>query len=69
MSKTLRSVGRGIERLVGSDLHEGEWHLVLLFFANLFLLLTAYYILKVVGEPGRSAAVALAPVDARSRGS
>ncbi|HEY8926102.1 MAG TPA: translocase, partial [Polyangia bacterium] len=51
MSKTLRSVGRGIERLVGSDLHEGEWHLVLLFFANLFLLLTAYYILKVVREP------------------
>jgi AAA family ATP:ADP antiporter len=36
---------------VGSDVHEGEWHLVLLFFANLFLLLTAYYILKVIREP------------------
>ena len=42
---------RSIERLVGSDVHDGEWHLVLLFFANLFLLLTAYYILKVIREP------------------
>jgi len=31
--------------------HPGEWHLVLLFFVNLFLLLTAYYILKVIREP------------------
>ena len=37
--------------VVGADVHEGEWRLVLLFFANLFLLLTAYYILKVVREP------------------
>jgi AAA family ATP:ADP antiporter len=44
-------VGRGIERFVGSDVHDGEWHLVLLFFANLFLILTAYYILKVIREP------------------
>jgi AAA family ATP:ADP antiporter len=51
MPRTLRRIGRGIERLVGSDVHEGEWHLVLLFFANLFLLLTAYYILKVIREP------------------
>jgi len=36
---------------VGSDVHEGEWPVVLLFFANLFLLLTAYYVLKVVREP------------------
>ena len=42
---------RSIERFVGSDVHDGEWHLVLLFFANLFLLLTAYYILKVIREP------------------
>ena len=51
MAPVLRKVGRSIERLVGSDVHEGEWHLVLLFFANLFLLLTAYYILKVIREP------------------
>jgi AAA family ATP:ADP antiporter len=51
MAPVLRKFGRSIERLVGSDVHEGEWHLVLLFFANLFLLLTAYYILKVVREP------------------
>jgi AAA family ATP:ADP antiporter len=37
--------------VVGSDVHESEWKLVILFFANLFLLLTAYYILKVVREP------------------
>lgn len=36
---------------MGSDVHEGEWPVVLLFFANLFLLLTAYYVLKVVREP------------------
>ena len=46
-----RRAGRAVERLVGSDIHEGEWTLVLLFFANLFLLLTAYYILKVIREP------------------
>lgn len=46
-----RRLGRSIERLVGSDVHAGEWRLVWLFFANLFLLLTAYYILKVIREP------------------
>ena len=46
-----RRAGLGIERVVGSDVHEGEWRLVVLFFANLFLLLTAYYILKVIREP------------------
>lgn len=40
-----------MERLVGADVRSGEWHLVLLFFANLFLLLAAYYILKVIREP------------------
>ena len=44
-------IGRGIERLVGADVHPAERHLVLLFFLNLLLLLTAYYILKVVREP------------------
>ncbi|HXK19272.1 MAG TPA: Npt1/Npt2 family nucleotide transporter [Polyangiaceae bacterium] len=40
-----------MERLVGAEVRPGEWHLVLLFFANLFLLLAAYYILKVIREP------------------
>jgi ATP:ADP antiporter, AAA family len=40
-----------VERLVGAEVRAGEWHLVLLFFANLFLLLAAYYILKVIREP------------------
>ncbi len=51
MPPALRRLERAVERLVGSDVHDGEWHLVLLFFANLFLLLTAYYILKVIREP------------------
>src|SRR4029079_6596653 len=51
MAPGLRRFGRSIERLVGSDVHPGEWHLVVLFFVNLFLLLTAYYILKVLREP------------------
>jgi AAA family ATP:ADP antiporter len=51
MSPRLRRFERSVEALVGSDVHEGEWHLVLLFFVNLFLLLTAYYILKVIREP------------------
>jgi AAA family ATP:ADP antiporter len=38
-------------RVVGADVHDDEWKLVLLFSANLFLLLTAYYILKVIREP------------------
>src|SRR5262249_32338587 len=51
MAPALRRFGRSVETLLGSDVREGEWHLVLLFFANLFLLLTAYYILKVIREP------------------
>jgi AAA family ATP:ADP antiporter len=51
MPKVLLRFGRSVERLVGSDVHPGEWHLVLLFFLNLFLLLTAYYVLKVIREP------------------
>jgi len=47
----LRRAGRAVERLVGAEVRDGEWHLVLLFFANLFLLLGAYYILKVIREP------------------
>jgi AAA family ATP:ADP antiporter len=46
-----RRAERAVERVVGSDVHAGEWRVVWLFFTNLFLLLTAYYILKVVREP------------------
>jgi AAA family ATP:ADP antiporter len=46
-----RKSGQAIERLVGADVHPDEWRVVLIFFANLFLLLTAYYILKVIREP------------------
>jgi AAA family ATP:ADP antiporter len=44
-------LGQGVQHLVGADVHPGEWRLVLLFFSNLFLLLTSYYILKVIREP------------------
>jgi AAA family ATP:ADP antiporter len=53
-TRTSTSPGRistWFARVVGADVHESEWKLVILFFANLFLLLTAYYILKVVREP------------------
>ena len=46
-----RQAGRKLQQVVGADVRPGEWPLVMLFFANLFLLLTAYYILKVVREP------------------
>jgi ATP:ADP antiporter, AAA family len=51
MSRVLQRASRAVERLVGAEVRAGEWHLVLLFFANLFLLLAAYYILKVIREP------------------
>ncbi len=51
MSKLVRKATRSVERLVGAEVRDGEWPLVLLFFANLFLLLSAYYILKVIREP------------------
>jgi AAA family ATP:ADP antiporter len=51
MNGLARKVTRSVERLVGADVHRGEWRLVLLFFVNLFLLLSAYYILKVIREP------------------
>jgi AAA family ATP:ADP antiporter len=44
-------VGRAIERVIGADIQPGEGRVVLVFFANLFLLLTAYYVLKVIREP------------------
>jgi len=51
MPKILPRTARAVERLVGAEVRAGEWQLVLLFFANLFLLLAAYYILKVIREP------------------
>jgi len=51
MPRILQRASRTVERLVGAEVRDGEWHLVGLFFANLFLLLAAYYILKVIREP------------------
>ena len=51
MPRVLERASRSVERLVGAEVRTGEWHMVLLFFANLFLLLAAYYILKVIREP------------------
>jgi len=42
---------RALERLAGATVGAGEWRPVARFVAGLFLLLTAYYILKVVREP------------------
>lgn len=42
---------RAIERLAGAQVGAGEWRAVLRFVIGLFLLLTAYYILKVIREP------------------
>lgn len=51
ISSGWRRLARGFERVVGAEMRPGEWRIVLPFFANLFLLLAAYYILKVVREP------------------
>ena len=42
---------RALQRLAGADVDAGEWPAVLRFVAGLFLLLSAYYILKVIREP------------------
>ncbi len=41
----------GLSRLLGAELRPGEGLLVALFALDLFLLLTAYYVLKVIREP------------------
>jgi AAA family ATP:ADP antiporter len=46
-----KRVGHTIERLLGAEIRVGEGRLVSVFFINLLLLLTAYYVLKVVREP------------------
>jgi AAA family ATP:ADP antiporter len=46
-----RRFGHAIQRLVGAEMKPGEGYLAFVFFVNLLLLLTAYYILKVVREP------------------
>ena len=46
-----KRVGHAIERLLGAEVRPGEGRVVFLFFVNLLLLLTAYYVLKVVREP------------------
>lgn len=50
-SPALAACARWFQHVVGAEVKDGEWRLVLLFFVNLFLLLTAYYILKVIREP------------------
>jgi AAA family ATP:ADP antiporter len=47
----LRRAGATMEAVVGVKIEPGEWTLVLLMFANLFFLLLAYYVLKVIREP------------------
>ena len=42
---------RALERLAGASIDAGERRTILRFVGGLFLLLTAYYILKVVREP------------------
>jgi len=42
---------QALERLAGATVGAGEWRPVVRFVAGLFLLLTAYYVLKVVREP------------------
>ena len=42
---------RALQRLAGADVAAGEWPAVLRFVAGLFLLLAAYYTLKVIREP------------------
>ena len=51
ISVAVTKIARGMERLVGAEVRPGEQQMVRLFFVDLFLLLTAYYILKVVREP------------------
>ncbi len=45
------AVRRRFERAVGAEIRPGEGRTVALLFTNLFLLLTAYYVLKVIREP------------------
>lgn len=49
--RTSGRLGRACARLSGAQMEAGEGRIVLLFFANSFCLLAAYYILKVVREP------------------
>jgi AAA family ATP:ADP antiporter len=51
MPRALRRIGLALQRALGAELRDGEWRLAFVFFVNLFFLLTAYYILKVIREP------------------
>ncbi|MDH5247041.1 MAG: hypothetical protein OEW98_11340, partial [Betaproteobacteria bacterium] len=42
---------RALERLAGARVGTGEWGAIFRFMAGLFLLLAAYYVLKVIREP------------------
>lgn len=51
MTSMPAGIAHAVERLAGATVGAGEWRAVGRFVAGLFLLLTAYYILKVVREP------------------
>jgi hypothetical protein len=46
-----KRVGHALERSTGAEVRPGEGRLAFVFFVNLLLLLTSYYILKIVREP------------------
>jgi AAA family ATP:ADP antiporter len=51
MASMAQHAARVLERLAGASVRAGEWPAVARFVGGLFLLLTAYYALKVVREP------------------
>jgi len=51
MSQESRQRRHLVERLVGAEVRPGEWAVVILLIVDLFFLLTAYYVLKVIREP------------------
>jgi AAA family ATP:ADP antiporter len=51
MSSMPSHATRALERVAGASVRAGEWPAVARFVVGLFLLLTAYYVLKVVREP------------------
>jgi len=51
MASMAQHAARALERLAGASVRAGEWPAVARLVGGLFLLLTAYYVLKVVREP------------------
>lgn len=44
-------LARSLQRVIGSDVRPGEGRVVAVFFIDLMLMMTAFYILKVISEP------------------